>query len=56
VTATFPDGAKSSTQGDVLAAFSLRGGPAQTLGVSKPDVPRRACRFWLAFFGGQVTR
>ena len=38
VTATWPDGARSNTQGDKMAAFSSRGGPAQKLGVSKPDV------------------
>jgi subtilisin family serine protease len=38
VTATFPGGEKSRTQGDVMAAFSSRGGPGQTLGISKPDV------------------
>ena len=38
VTATFPAGAAEHVQGDVMAAFSSRGGPGQTLGVSKPDV------------------
>ena len=38
VTATFPPGAAATVQGDVMAAFSSRGGPGQTLGVSKPDV------------------
>jgi subtilisin family serine protease len=38
VTGTFPAGTKSGAQGDVMAAFSSRGGPAQTLGISKPDV------------------
>lgn len=38
VTATFPDGKAQHAQGDVMAAFSSRGGPAQTLGISKPDV------------------
>jgi uncharacterized repeat protein (TIGR01451 family) len=38
VTATFPAGARDHAKGDVMAAFSSRGGPGQTLGVSKPDV------------------
>ena len=38
VTASWPRGEKSSTQGDVMAAFSSRGGAAQSIGVSKPDV------------------
>ncbi|CAN5467459.1 S8 family serine peptidase [soil metagenome] len=38
VTATFTPGVKASAQGDIMAAFSSRGGPGQTLGVSKPDV------------------
>jgi uncharacterized repeat protein (TIGR01451 family) len=38
VTATFTQGEASRVQGDVMAAFSSRGGPGQTLGVSKPDV------------------
>src|SRR5262249_57092160 len=38
VTATFPDGEAETVQGDVMAPFSSRGGPNQTLGVSKPDV------------------
>jgi uncharacterized repeat protein (TIGR01451 family) len=37
-TATWPDGAKVTAQGDVMASFSSRGGPGQSLGVSKPDV------------------
>jgi uncharacterized repeat protein (TIGR01451 family) len=38
VTATFPSGSATMVQGDVMAAFSSRGGAGQTLGVSKPDV------------------
>jgi subtilisin family serine protease len=38
VQATLTKGAKVSAQGDVMASFSSRGGPGQTLGVSKPDV------------------
>ena len=38
VISIFPTGAASSAQGDVMAAFSSRGGPGQALGVSKPDV------------------
>jgi uncharacterized repeat protein (TIGR01451 family) len=38
VTATFTNGEAEKVKGDVMAAFSSRGGPAQTLGVSKPDV------------------
>ena len=38
VTATFTDGLSTVVNGDVMAAFSSRGGPGQTLGVSKPDV------------------
>ena len=37
-TATFSQGAAAPAQGDVMATFSSRGGAAQTLGVSKPDV------------------
>ena len=38
VQATLTGGAKVSAKGDVMASFSSRGGPGQTLGVSKPDV------------------
>jgi hypothetical protein len=38
VFATFADGTATRVQGDVMAPFSSRGGPGQTLGVSKPDV------------------
>jgi len=38
VVGTLSGGVKAKTQGDVMAAFSSRGGPAQALGVSKPDV------------------
>jgi subtilisin family serine protease len=38
VTATFTPGVATTVQGDVMAAFSSRGGPNQTLGISKPDV------------------
>ncbi len=38
VTATFTDGTATEVQGDKMAAFSSRGGPGQSLGVSKPDV------------------
>jgi hypothetical protein len=38
VTATFTQGAAAPAQGDVMAPFSSRGGPGQTLGISKPDV------------------
>ncbi len=37
-TASWPDGVASSARGDVMASFSSRGGPGQTLGISKPDV------------------
>ena len=37
-TATFTAGLAKTVQGDVMAAFSSRGGPGQTLGISKPDV------------------
>lgn len=37
-TATFTPGAPGPIQGDVMAGFSSRGGPGQTLGISKPDV------------------
>jgi subtilisin family serine protease len=37
-TATLTAGVKSTQQGDVMASFSSRGGPGQTLGVSKPDI------------------
>jgi subtilisin family serine protease len=38
VTATFTQGVATAVQGDKMAAFSSRGGPGQTLGISKPDV------------------
>jgi subtilisin family serine protease len=38
VLASWTDGAAEASQGDVMAAFSSRGGPGQTLGISKPDV------------------
>ena len=38
VTATFTPGVATTVQGDKMAAFSSRGGPGQTLGISKPDI------------------
>ncbi|MBN1583447.1 MAG: S8 family serine peptidase [Anaerolineae bacterium] len=38
VTGTLSGGVQVEAQGDVMAAFSSRGGPAQSLGVSKPDI------------------
>jgi subtilisin family serine protease len=38
VTGTFTPGVATMVQGDKMAAFSSRGGPLQTLGISKPDV------------------
>ncbi|MCP4417789.1 MAG: S8 family serine peptidase [Chloroflexi bacterium] len=38
VMGTLSGGIKETVQGDVMAAFSSRGGSGQTLGVSKPDV------------------
>ncbi len=38
VTGTFTQGVATPVQGDVMAPFSSRGGPGQTLGISKPDV------------------
>lgn len=38
VTGTITAGAAASGQGDVMASFSSRGGPGQSLGVSKPDI------------------
>jgi subtilisin family serine protease len=38
VMASFTQGTVADVEGDVMAAFSSRGGPGQTLGVSKPDV------------------
>jgi subtilisin family serine protease len=38
VQATITAGNKAAGQGDVMASFSSRGGPGQTLGVSKPDI------------------
>ncbi len=37
-TGVFTQGQATAVQGDVMAPFSSRGGPAQTLGISKPDV------------------
>lgn len=38
VTATFTQGNAAAVPGDVMASFSSRGGPGQTLGISKPDI------------------
>ena len=38
VQVTWPAGTKVPAQGDVMASFSSRGGPDQSLGVSKPDI------------------
>jgi hypothetical protein len=38
VTGTFTDGQSTAVQGDVMAAFSSRGGTGTVLGVSKPDI------------------
>jgi len=38
VQATLTASTKVAAQGDVMASFSSRGGPAQSLGVSKPDI------------------
>lgn len=38
VTGTLEGGVKVFGQGDVMAAFSSRGGPGQILGISKPDI------------------
>jgi subtilisin family serine protease len=38
VTATFTQSTARTVKGDVVTVFSSRGGPGQTLGVSKPDV------------------
>ena len=38
VMATFTPGTAQTVAGDVMASFSSRGGPAQSLGISKPDV------------------
>jgi subtilisin family serine protease len=38
VTATISDSSGAEAQGDVMAAFSSRGGTGQALGISKPDV------------------
>src|SRR4029077_11829138 len=38
VMATISAGVTGTQQGDVMASFSSRGGPAQALGVSKPDI------------------
>ncbi len=37
-TATWAAGAPVNSQGDVMASFSSRGGPGQSLGISKPDI------------------
>lgn len=37
-TASFTQGLARTVQGDKMAAFSSRGGPNQSLGISKPDV------------------
>ena len=37
-TAVLEGGVKVFGQGDVMASFSSRGGPGQTLGISKPDI------------------
>ncbi|MBP6786054.1 MAG: S8 family serine peptidase [Candidatus Promineofilum sp.] len=37
-TATWTEGTATAVPGDVMASFSSRGGPAQPLGISKPDI------------------
>jgi subtilisin family serine protease len=37
-TATMTAGVPAAAQGDVMASFSSRGGPGQSLGISKPDI------------------
>jgi subtilisin family serine protease len=37
-TGSLTAGTKDTQKGDVMASFSSRGGPGQTLGVSKPDI------------------
>lgn len=37
-TVSWPAGSKVTSQGDVMASFSSRGGPGQSIGVSKPDI------------------
>ena len=38
VVGTLSGGVEAAGQGDVMAAFSSRGGPGQSLGISKPDI------------------
>lgn len=38
VKASFTGGVATAVPGDVIASFSSRGGPGQTLGISKPDI------------------
>lgn len=38
VAGSFPESVARNAQGDVVARFSSRGGPAWTIGVSKPDI------------------
>jgi uncharacterized repeat protein (TIGR01451 family) len=38
IQATLTQGTKVAAQGDVMASFSSRGGPGQSIGVSKPDI------------------
>jgi uncharacterized repeat protein (TIGR01451 family) len=38
VEATFTQGESTTVPGNIMASFSSRGGPGQTLGISKPDV------------------
>ena len=38
ITGTITGGMATSSQGDLMAGFSSRGGPNQTLGISKPDI------------------
>jgi len=50
-TASFTDGQPGAVQGDVVAGFSSRGGPNQSLGISKPDITGPGVNVLAAFTG-----
>lgn len=50
-TATFTAGAIGAVQSDVIAGFSSRGGPSQSLGVSKPDLTAPGVNILAAYTG-----
>ncbi|HWQ14807.1 MAG TPA: S8 family serine peptidase, partial [Roseiflexaceae bacterium] len=53
---TFTAGEATRVQGDVMAPFSSRGGPGQTLGVNKPDVTAPGVQILAGHSAAPATR